>query len=448
MILFSLISSQYVSELPSVFNAKSTSYLNHNKRLLKQHRPVLAYSIKKIDFLFESQDNLSNNIFIDQNFWQNVLNTFWCRSFFLSTSNKMMNKYTTKLKSLNLKNNYKGQYKYLLSEFSSSLINNNIRSSLLKSNSSNNLSIQAVEYIRFKNFHFTKINNAIKLIKKNIIHSNDLKKNIDLSSMPLYVVSNHLGQMIIAEQPENLKWQSVFSSSKFYNLCEGWFFVNVEDAQEYLNYISRNYGLKIPNESLRIFTCNLQTFYKLLSNYNNKVSFRLVPDLNEVGNLINKYRYYSNLDFHKNQEYGKNYFKGQPIYLINGNYKDKFHEIYVKKKKYILLFTNYKTALDVWNKINTQKNLSFNQFGKLQTAKLTVYNLEQFLRSNINGNYINKNVSNFMLVPSKYSYHYTKNNNLCAENKVILNEAMTSFSYIKLWVKRIVWSLTSKKPID
>ena len=427
----------------------------------KTSKPFLAYAIKNVDFSSKLKESSNSSLLIYHNFWRNLLNIYSPESVFLSPSNKLSNKYATKLNSFNLKNNYESNYKHLLSEFSKSLSVNNVKSSFTNPLLYQNSEVcPNIEYLWYKGINIRNFKNLVNLFIKDPIENQYqniqglLHKNLSFNSVPLYVVSNNLGQMILSESPEDSTINDFAFKSNSKKVSEGWFFVNLQDAQEYLESVAKSYGLNVSDGSLKIFTCNFETFYTLLSKYNNKVSLRLIPDLHEIGNVLKKYRYCHNIMFHHKQRYGKNHFYGQPIYIIknskNLDNQTQYDQPYLNKKdeKYNFIFMNYKTALTVYRKLIRSKNLSIDESKKLQKPKLIVYNLEHFLRDQVIHNNTKKKLDNFLLIPSKDSYKYTKNNLLKTKDMIVLNETLTTITYIKLWIKRIFWSLTSKQPVN
>lgn len=462
MILFSLIFSQKIIELPRIFRPTLTNDLVQSDDMLNEHKirnPFLAYAIKNIDFVSKSKENSINNGLVYTNCWQNLASFFRHQSIFLSPSNNLSNKYIAELNSLNLRHNDKSNYKYLLSEFSKSLAVNSIKSSFSSHYfDQNGKRYSSVEYLWRQIVDLKKINCIFNLLRKDKgLHYSrtidySLRNQLHCDSMPLYVISNHLGQMVLAEPPEDLSFNYFPVRSNTGNLCEGWFFISFEDAQEYLEYIAGYYGLNSSNRYLRIFTCNLATFYELSSTYNNKVSLRLVPDLNEVGSLVKKYRHYDNIIFHEKQKYGKNYFNGQPIYMIKDTRRSSsqcnYYETFLNKNKikYKTLFTNYETAIDVCKKLKRKQDTSSIHYKMSQKPMLLVYNLEHFIQEQAVSK--SKDMDDFLLIPSKSSYKYAKLNQLKKRNILFLNDTLTAYSYIKLWIKRVFWSLTSKQPIS
>jgi len=261
--------------------------------------------------------------------------------------------------------------------------------------------------------------------------------------VPLFTVSNKLGQMVISELPQEFKSKQkiisyVSDERNTQYLYHGWFFINHKDAEEYMAHISQVYGLK--KNSLKIFTCNISTLYKIMSKFNHKIEFRLIPDLQEISKLIKQYRYLKNISFDSKQQYSKKSFNGQPIYIFNQEDADSYDYISKNNKKdtYNLAFTNYHTAISAWNKLNYK--LLNKQ--KSNTPSLIVYNLEDFVSNNFN--YKSKN--KLLLVPSEESYTFTKKYQLRRNLDIVYNTISNRMSSLELWSKRILWSLTSRQP--
>jgi len=407
MILFNLIFTRNLSEFLPDFNIHSYSLENCSNLEKLSHKKIkLAYVVEQLDILSESKENLSKKNFIRPNIWQNLFNNFWEEGIFLSKPNKISDKYILELNYLNIRKQ-QNVHKYLVSKFSKSLFDGSIRSSSASYNTVKYNSSADVFYLWSKNLKL-KQSYFFSLFQANQFYNNIkkiqsyLNKQVNFNHLPVFTVSNNLGQMIISELPENFKSKKTISSylSDERNteyLYHGWFFVNYKDAQEYMEHINRIYGLQ--KNSLKIFTCNISTVYRIMSKFHQKIEVRLIPDLQEISKLIKQYRYFSNIAFHSDQEYNKKSFKGQPIYLFNKeninwyNYLDKNK----KMNTYDLAFTNYDTAVATWNKLNDKLT------NKKNTSKpsIIVYNLEDFIRTNLN----NKREKKLLLVPSEDSYN-------------------------------------------
>lgn len=449
MTLFNLIFPKDASNIVRNFSTDpkllSASVTNSSHRT--QGCLPLAYTLKSTDSLFENKKSLAKKKIERKSFSQDPLNTFWSQNIFLSVNSKDLNKYSLKLNYLNRNQGHNLQ-KSLLSRFSKSLFNGSIEVSPVNyMYSSQNMS-SVVQYSWAKNlqsyylkfshlFHNGSLNKKMDGIK------NILDQKIDLSYLPLFAISNHLGQMIISEPPTDLitdKYAKPYSLTEKHksNLYHGFFFTNYMDAKEYLHSIQKAYSLN--DGHLRILTCNFSTLYKTISSFDNYICFRLIPDLKEIGELMKKYRYLRNVSIHKEQKYGKNYFQGQPLYIIQDQDINSFFcKNYKLTQDYKFAFLNYNDAKQVLNQL-VNNNLN----KKLKENIFSVYNLESFIQDQVT--FKNKSSSPFLIIPSKQSYLSTKKTHLQKSNNVFSNNYSDKVSLIALWSKRIVWSLTSKKP--
>nr|YP_009541595.1 hypothetical protein [Synarthrophyton chejuense]AYR05604.1 hypothetical protein [Synarthrophyton chejuense] len=443
MFLFNMIFAHSFLNLPDSFlryinNPIIISDYTHKKKdSILSSLPCLISNSDSSNIVL---DNLANKNFLSGNFFTRLVNSFWYQKIYLSIPNKSSYKYIAELNSLDILKNKIGQKKFL-SHFSKSLIDGSIQSSLsqrINDNEKNSSMIYIWKKYKI-GFPLNLSNQMNESFKKNFKY---LCNHSKVKSFPLFIVTNNLNQMVIAETPEesNYIYLNTQQKSVLKPYYQAWFFINFQDAEEYLNYISDQYNIPKKSNQLRLFICNLETFYKLSNQSIGSVQFRLVPDLNEVGRLVNIYSLSRNLTFNKNQKYGKDYFQGQPIYLLN---QDKFLYEAIKKGKnnpYRPIFTNYETA------VNAYMNLS-NKDSDIKSFKLPnliVYNLEDFLYEQVNK--LDQSQIPFLLIPSKSSYEFTKNVQSQGMNNPIYNDIIISLSYLKLWTKRILWSLTSKQP--
>lgn len=412
----------------------------------------LAYIVKKTDILSKSNRDIAKQKLIRSNIWQALLNKYYRQMIFLSLSSKKLDKYTMQLNYLNIHNIKRNQKasKYLLSQFSKSLFNGAIKSSLIDDFSIRYPSISHVQYswgkfvtlsqIRLLNV-FNKNNLRDQIIEVNKI----ISRKLNLNYLPLFTVSNHLGQMIIVEPPQEL--QSNYNSIHYklrgmsnQHLYQGWFFTNHQDAQEYIQYISYAYGLNPSN--LRVFACDFSTVYRLSHRFKKKIYFKILPNLQEIGKLLTKYKYYKNILFHKKQAYGRDFFQGQPIYMFQTSDELLYNMLLEggKKQKYNLIFTDYETAINTGYKLSKEllQPYNFNNF------KLVVYNLESFIKDQLT--YDNGVAYPFVIVPSQKSYKFVKKYQPNSMIKMFYNTLLGKISYLKLWSQRIFWSLTSRRP--
>nr|YP_010471153.1 hypothetical protein N4M48_pgp039 [Synarthrophyton patena]UVF62982.1 hypothetical protein [Synarthrophyton patena] len=440
MLLFNLIFAHSIS--------KSTNYLldsfdspitlvsnteNKKERFLSS----LPFLISMSDSLTETKNNLANKKLISGNFLTRFINNFWQQTVFLSVPTKLSDKYISQLNSLNLVKN-PVRPKKILSQFSQSLMNDSINSSL-SSNFVYNNQFSSIKYIWKKsriNLNWTLLNKDTKFLD---INHKQLFDRLQINNLPLFIVTNHLNQMIVAELPKESKTSFIFKKLDLKSYYQAWFFINYQDAEEYLQYIKNQYEIIDANNQLRIFICNLETFYKLSNKCINTVQFRLVPDLHEIGELVNTYSSYRNIIFNKAQNYGKDYFQGQPIYILkNDNYYYQVNELN-NKIKYQPVFMTYKTAVSSYKHLVKKQNNS----KSLKPPKLMVYNLEEFLEKQVAS--FNKSNMPFLLIPSKSSYKLVKSG---LGSHILYDDISIYVSQLKLWTKRILWSLTSRQPQD
>lgn len=449
MLLFNLIFAQAFFKLPDYFPASDNNQLtikDYKKR--DMYISSLPCLVLNTNFLTKTKENLADQKLVYPNLFRRFVNKFWQQTIILSVPTKVSEKYIAELNSLNLVKHKVNQKKFL-SQFSKSLIKGSIESSL-----SSHLSYDQMPSPLI--YVWKKVFNLKKMINSNLLGlstsgkslsevKRQLEGSLRVNNLPLFIITNHLGQMVISEPPElsNVSKGTINVSSKDFSLVpcpEGWFFINFQDAEEYLQHIKKQYKISGTSDKLRVFICNLETFYKLSRNSRYKVNFRLVPDLHEIGQLVNQYSTYRNVEFSKDQKYGKDYFQGQPVYLVKDTHPDYYLGITLGKTqiKYKPVFTNYDTAIHSWN--NFVKKQKYYRVSKY--PELIVYNLEDFLHKQISDP--SQNQLPFVLVPSKSSYKFTKTSQLRKPQPI----AFTYFAYLKLWTKRIFWSLTSRQLQD
>ena len=397
---------------------------------------------------------------VNRNFWQKLINKYWQETIFISSSNSMLDNYTSKLRSSGFSIYQGSDYKYFLKEFSKDLLTKNIE---IKTKCNGKDISQLIDtnntYIKYKwlksfypNLSFLKHRKS-KIVNNVII-------NEDSKSFPLFILINNKRQIVLAESTECLrnrhillKLRRVIAKNNVNNkkLYTGLFFTNVDDANEYLNYINSKYSKSTRNLTVRLVPTTINLYYQLLRQSNSDIEFRLIPDLKEISELLYKYRKNKNLLFDSNQNYGFNYFQGQPLYLLKPyNLKIDSHMSYSQylyafskdnKVKYETIFLNYETALNAWNKYrNKLKNCNLPA-----KPQLYVLNLETFLTKS---NYINKS-NKFIFIPSVKTYRFAKKyiiSNL-DDNKSI-SKTLRHYSFnLKSLCYRVFWSLTTRQPI-
>ena len=441
MIFFNLISLQDSSHYTaSYYYRPHTSLISLNRSF---NRNIgLAYVFQKPKELSDSKRIISEKKFINTSPGREFLNNLWKQDIFLSMNHRSLYKYNMDIHSVDILKHQKKQ-KLLLSKFGKALFNGSIQCSLTSSLNTPKKSFSSI------NYPWNKVFKSQMLKAQNLLTNSGypnhirkiqslLEERVNVKCLPVFTISNHLGQMVISEPSRDY-----FGSSHIKNIdfpmnqrYHGFFFVNYEDAKEYLQDIRHTYNLE--KEKLSIFTCDLNIFYNIMRSHGEKVSFRLIPDLKELSSLIVDNKYKKNLTFHKNQKQGKRFFQGQPLYCIQ--YGEEALSHIVSNLKYTLLFTNYNDALKTANALQLKSSSSL-----LQKPRVIVYNLEQFISDQLQVEDNDK--EKFLIVPSKSSYLFTKKNYLYQQHQLVYNKCVESISYMNLWLKRVIWSLTSRKPI-
>ena len=450
MILFNLMFFKDSSNYLRSFNVDSSYVETNVKKTYKsiKKNTGLAYVLKNSEILSESKYSLASKNFVKQSLWQKIFNNLWEQGIFLSVNSKVLNKYDVELNSLNMSQG-QNMHKHLVSKFSKSLFEGSVQSSLVYDINNSTNSLLNVEYLwgKILKMKFLSIHS---LLQKNEYHENIKKirnildKKINLNYVPLFTVSNHLGQMVISEPPTDLNISHYVKSytpkiNQNSNFYHGFFFTSYEDAQEYMLYIQRYYNLD--STRLKIFTCNFRAFYKIVNKFSHEIYFKLVPDLKEVSELIKKYRYHNDLSFYKKQKYTRSSFQGQPLYFVKNGEDYISNDMYNTQKlqKYNLVFTSYNDALQFCDRLQS-KIPSF----KFKKRNLVVYNLEQFIKDQLSFDIHDQN--SYLVVPSKTCYTFTKGDQLIQSSQIAQLRIVEIVSYVKLWTKRIIWSLTSRKP--
>jgi hypothetical protein len=431
----------------------SSSYYDNKSKNLSQ---VLLASESMYRFLKTSH--------VTPNLFQQLVNKYWQQTIFFSESTPLYTKYIYKRK------------KFLIS-FSKALLSGRIDSQVFF-NTNNNLS-PYVQYSWRKGFNFSlpqkwqSLHLKTKKYQSYLFNNNQKALNGILRNnhFPLFVVVNGFKQMIIAEPAEELLTRGSLINTLYHWYCDnfllennyskiydGWFFINPQDANEYKNYIQRQYLRSSQDHKLNIFSTSLDFYYRLNRLSISKMQFRLLPDLIEVSKLLTDSKHRKNLIFHPKQKYGKTFFQGQPIYLIQptvnfaGKSKiDKFKKIlhYYQlpsdplNKKYNAIFFSKTDALIAWNKFR-KENLVLNL---PSSPTLLVYNLEDFLKDReINNDYNNLVGQDFLLVPGKDAYQRIQQSSKLMTQKTWYDYFSSYLLLGKLWSLRTVWSLTARQP--
>nr|YP_009497929.1 Ycf80 [Gracilaria changii]ART65193.1 Ycf80 [Gracilaria changii] len=400
-----------------------------------------------------------------------LINQYWQEKIFLSNPNLYTEKYINQLKLEGILVCKNEQKKFLL-DFSRALLSGRIETSLNFGTTKSNNN-QYISYIWKKGFNFslpTKLllfnSDKSYLNTEQITFANQLYNQ----ALPLFTVINNMNQMILTDSSEenigNLnsidkiyKWyyDKLVSNEKILPIYYGLFFVEPKDALEYVNYIKSKYPNSSKIKELSLFPSHLSTYYKVTRMNLQNLQFRLIPDLEEISRLLCKYRYYKNVTFHKYQKYSKNFFQGQPLYIIEPffayerktnklnllNYSfDQNSDIHNKSIKYEAIFTKYATLIEAWHKFR-QKKIDYKIPNK---PKVIVYNLEDFIRNNEHNDVIKE--KNILFIPSKESYKFIKHYKFINNQNKMRRVFSNKFLLLKILSQRILWSLTSRQPVN
>ena len=453
MILFNLI---FLPITPDFFANLSTDVISQvqpsyfiSPEKSPQSGFYLASAIDQPPLTSTSQENIASQELVKGTLWQKASNYFFRKPIFLSISDKKIPQNIRQKQSSAI---YSSEdiHNRLLSEFSKYLFERPATSSLVQSSNYFSNYFSSIRYIWNRTL-FTNLSifpnifncNQSKIYARQL--STSPKSIVSLDSYPLFVVCNDLDQIVLSESPDRpyLRKTLIEHLSLSFSVSEparAWFFVNYEDAKEYMHYINDCYSLK--QDILKITVCSLSAFCDFVSKSNNKIIFRLVPDLKEVSQLIKTYRHRKHIIFHEKQKYGHSSFQGQPLYILE---TAKYYQLPTltqdnKTQKYNLAFTNYETALNTLTKYGSDSDNT----KAPKKFRLIVYNLEAFVKNQFFSE--EHKGFPFVIVPSRLSYLFTKNSQFEKSSYLGHDYFVQYISCARLWSKRIWWSLTSRQP--
>lgn len=462
------------NSIESIPSTKSYDFIN----LSKNYAFLLSKDYFNNNKFSQSLIYKSNNNYyklISRNFLIELMNKCWRETIFLSITENSSDSYIEQLKSDGLSISSK-DYKNFLSHFSKALINNRIKISSDKVKSNSKLKGSTNIYTRYiwkKGLNFSwpeKKSYLFSIFAKQLISAsnNQLVEYLSINKLPIFTVINNLNQIILSESSNEILVSNnlidrLYNCYSKYFLSDitnrikyqALFFISPNDALEYKDYIKSQNNLAYEKKLMNLFTTRLDIYYNLMRVRMKYVDFRLIPDLEELGKLVSRYQYYRNIKLHKNQYCTKATFQGQPIYLIrpilaknkitgklelvkyfylNDNYKDNV--------KYSAIFMNYKTSLLAWQKFRQQM---FNYHLPIK-PHLTVYNLESFIKTYDQDPSLSE--KQILFVPSVESYFYLKNQINVNKKFSIIDKIINKFSYVKVFSQRMIWSLTSRQPVN
>nr|YP_007947747.1 hypothetical protein 450 [Neoporphyra haitanensis]AGG36996.1 hypothetical protein 450 [Neoporphyra haitanensis] len=295
--------------------------------------------------------------------------------------------------------------------------------------------------------------------KKNNEVANVSKKFLidQLSASPVFVVKNGFNEIILGHPAFRIKrgvisnYTHSFSnllkqSQPTYPISTGLFFFHPDDAFEFKNFIKSVNPLASEHMEINVEPVGLHFAYKMNRNVSSDTQFLFIPDFKEVGDLLFKYKKDKHLIFHKDQCHGKNFFQGQPIYIIQPTiFKDRSGNLNTIQFTGLndnreVIFTSLEAANKSWT--NFIKNNS--QLKSIRKPTLLVYNLESFLKDQERLN--KQDFQKFVVITNKKAYLATKELVAVPDSNSVLKHLKLNMKpklfFIKLWVRRLFSTLT------
>lgn len=269
----------------------------------------------------------------------------------------------------------------------------------------------------------------------------------ELKKVPIYTVVNGNDEIILASPREQTNQSSLqWFYDQYYNwfiwkedhgpITVGLFFSNKQDAESYLHEICLKDPRGAQNLGLNVKSTALDTFYYLNRTSNPRVQVRMISDLQELDELL---RIHINKNFsliHPKQKYGKNWFKGTPIYILRTDDVNQNTESANKK----LIFFSKK---DIEKILEVYKD---NKKSNINKPSVEIYNLENYLldleKSSLEA------IKKVNFFPPYRSYKIISENIEYksaepSENKKIKKIFVEKIKSIQRFSKGVIWLITS-----
>ena len=252
----------------------------------------------------------------------------------------------------------------------------------------NNSSIIQLNLDNKENVHKDKDTFTVfKTSRRNPNFPTEIQKIIltQLKKVIVYTVVNGNNEIILASPREE---NNNNSFQWFYDIYYNWFiwkedegpiniglfFLNQEEADSYLHEICLKDPRGAQNIGLKVKSTGLDTFYHLNRTSNPKTQVRLITDLKELDLLLNIHINKNMNIINPKQKYGKNWFKGTPIYILRiSDFIKNQNEQEENKIHKKLIFFNKNDINEVLSIANNSKNLNFKE------PTIEIYNLENYL---------------------------------------------------------------------
>lgn len=284
----------------------------------------------------------------------------------------------------------------------------------------------------------------------------------NLKSFPVFAVKNGFHEILLGKSSYDCKknWRSylydiyvdTFLAHKNVNPASlGFFFFNPNDALEFENTVFSRYPYNAAELEVKTTPISIHHAYILNRTINSKIQFKFVPDLEEIVKLLKTYKYENKIQFHQKQVHGKDFFQGQPIYMVKPEWLNKKHQISVieaynktfnaSSSKSIIIYTSRDAAYKGWEKF-INKNPSMRLPKK---PPLLVYNFEKFILDCESAS--SKASTDFTIITNHDSYmfcdKFNSSHNVNTSVEALYNKLKTKTLFIKIWIKRILWSVTT-----
>jgi len=319
----------------------------------------------------------------------------------------------------------------------------------------NNSSIIQLNLDNQENVHKNKDNFTVfKNSRRNPNFPTEIQKIIltELKKVIVYTVVNGNNEIILASPREE---NNNNSFQWFYDLYYNWFiwkedegpiniglfFLNKEEADSYLHEICLKDPRGAQNIGLNIKSTGLDTFYHLNRTSNPKTQVRLITDLKELDLLLNIHINKNINMINPKQKYGKNWFKGTPIYILRINdfikNQNEQEENKIHKK---LIFFNKNDINEVLSTANNSKNLDFKE------PTIEIYNLENYLLDLEKSS--TEIVKSTKFVPPYLSYLKMGNEIINDNEENITNDQIKKnltkkMKSVERFCKGVIWLVTS-----
>nr|YP_009402643.1 hypothetical protein [Compsopogon caeruleus]ARX96001.1 hypothetical protein [Compsopogon caeruleus] len=441
----------YTGLKESLFNIDKPQYLNNVKKRIKQSAGLfnsLKESYWNQILLVSSQDSYNNRVM----------------NFIRILSNENDFKFKQHWNQQLIHDLQTGRLNFTLSSFKLSKQYTHVRQ--LNIDYSNNIYL----WKKGLNFPMPERLNLIRRSARTINWPNYKNMAIikSLESSTILIPVNSLYSMIFAVPEVDLKknlidklffsyfdmfiWKKDLLSTPF---KQGFFFFHLDDIKEMLAF-SKFYYPRASNRygPLQTYPIKMDLAYKWSRISRPRLHFKFIPSVDEIGNLLYKYKYYPNITFHQHQILSENEFQGVPIYTIkpqlikyqNKDFLFDYSELLdpLKYKKQII-FTSLDSLYKAWDyfRLNNPK------FNLPREPKITVYNLESYIKDCEN-NFVDS-CKDFRVVPSEHTIKLLKNNFNSNSNFIQSIYSYKIIPIIKkviLWSKYTLWASTTRRKPD